>query len=210
MSDIWNTLIMFLIGLPVFAGMYVRYKSYGDHLYWQTFRVTIAIYFTIGIGYSFIHYSDPSPVMKSLGGFVGILFFLCWVLYNYHKEQSFDYDGVWIMYFFGFFIGGIILSGLLISYGMNGIAMAITVCSLFIVIGGLFSIAGPLISGFNLAAVVYSIFFGGGIKDVFFWNNIFDFFSVDDFIVRIIILVISAFSGAVEFVSYFHENILDQ
>ncbi|RXK87880.1 hypothetical protein EST62_05035 [Chlorobaculum sp. 24CR] len=210
MSDVFNTLVMFLIGLPVFVGMYVRYKSYGDHLYWQTFRVTIAIYFTIGVGYSFIHYSDPAPVVKSLGGYVGVLFFLCWVLYNYHKEKSFEYDGVWIMYLIGFFVGGLLLSGLLISYSMNGVAMAITVCSLFIVIGGLFSIAGPLISGFNLSAVIYSLFFNGGIDDVFFWKNIFDFLNIDTLIVRIMILLVSAFSGAVELVSYIHDNILDQ
>jgi hypothetical protein len=210
MSDIWNTLIMFLIGLPVFTGMYVRYKSYGDHLYWQTFRVTIAIYFTIGIGYSFIHYSDPSPVMKSLSGFVGILFFLCWVLYNYHKDQSFDYDGIWVMYLIGFFVGGLLLTGLLIKYSLSGISLAITVCSLFIVIGGLFSIAGPLISGFNLAAVVYSIFFGGGIDNVFFWKDIFELFDINSFIIRVFVLIFSAFSGAVEFVSYINDHVLEQ
>ena len=178
---------MFLIGLPVFAGIYVRYKSYGDHFYWHTFRVTIPIFFTISIGYSFIHYANPPEAVLSYNGFVG----------------------VWIYYLIGFFFVGAIMTDVLNGQELGDVVLAIIVCSFFIVVGGLFSIAGTLISGFNLAAVVYSAFFAGGIDNVFFWKDIFDFFDINLFIIRVFLLIVSAFSGAVEFVSYIHDHVLE-
>lgn len=121
-----------------------------------------------------------------------------------------SFDGVWLIYAVFAFLGGAFISLVLEENNLSGIILSIFVCSLFALAGGFFSIAGPIVSGFNISAVIYASIYEGGIDDVFFWTSFFDFFEIEGLLLKILVLLVSSFSGAVEFVKYFQENLLDQ
>lgn len=99
---------------------------------------------------------------------------------------------------------GVLFSEILISNGYNGVVSSVIICSIFIIAGGVFAISGPILSGFNVSALIYAIIFGGGVENIFLWKDFFELFDISNYALKAIIFLGSTFSGAVQFVEYFH------
>ncbi len=204
MNEALKTIFLFLIGIPVVMGFMTRKKTYGSTEYWKIFVVTIIAFAAVGIGYSFLYYSNPPSNILSKKGILGVLLFLCWILYDYYENRSLEYDGIWLMYLIGSLFAGVLFSEILISNGYNGVVSSVIICSIFIIAGGVFAISGPILSGFNVSALIYAIIFGGGVENIFLWKDFFELFDISNYALKAIIFLGSTFSGAVQFVEYFH------
>lgn len=186
-----------LVGIPTVLGIWWRVKTYGDYRYVVTFKITLAIFSSLAVGYIFflyggaggkeqsIYLSNWAPIFSAYG---------CWLLYQYiFKERV--YFGILsalaIMFFASVAHGAILSSN---SEQLIMVYLAVLIISLALVIGAIHAILGPVISGFNISVFVYGFFLGEQ-YDLAVWAGVLDAISISNIYVQSILVGLSTIIG---------------
>jgi len=197
---------LFLIGIPLVAGVVLRFTAFNECHFKKTFQASLAVFACVGVGFAFkfqhkppAAFSNNFPIIVATSFAVVILVFLLWIFRDVKAEKEDE----------GAFMGGMILLAPLIlgfiTYGVlrdmsfqkyGSIALGAAVVISFLVVGALNAILGPISAGFTLSAVMYSTSMGDGFHHTFIWKEFFEFFEVNGTILKILVVTVTSLLSA--------------
>ncbi len=196
-----NVLVLFLIGMPLVLGVFLRFKDFNHDHFKTTLLLTVGVFACVGVGYAFRIQSKPPLFFARhypMVGAISIGLVLCilslWLFRNVKTEKE-DEAVLHVTICFGlpliitlFAYFGLTELGL----GKFGnIVLGATIVVIFCVAGALNAILGPIAAGFTLTAFLHALIIGEGFNNIYIWKEFFEFFNINGVSMKIIVLLVT-------------------
>jgi hypothetical protein len=198
-----NPVVLALIGFPLLAGFYVRFKHFDANALRLNIKVTTLVLLAVGVGYGFMTYRNPKPffIVNTpsilLWGHLVLAIALCAVETSMTSRQR-----VYV-------VPGIAVSAtsvvLAIGQGYTGILPTLAAIFMLCLLGLANSLLGPISAGFAISSAIHTLVVNGDFNGIFLWKDIFEFFDISSTPMKLLILVAAGLAGAVEALRSFFE-----
>lgn len=205
MQNGWQTLLFALVGIPLVTGILLRIRTFENNFYWRSINWGVIIYGALAVGLCFQAWHENILRGRQLHLLLGLSTYACVVLWRYVNRQRplFGWTEAGKYLLFGAIIA------LIIGESMAPrIVIIVFIATSFVAAGAAFAIAGPVVAGFNVSALLYVLVFGKTLEDMFFWKDFFDFFHIERGILTGMMLIATTAFGAVDFYSYIKEHVI--
>ncbi|MDX2299988.1 MAG: hypothetical protein NW204_09705 [Xanthomonadaceae bacterium] len=195
-----NPILLALIGLPLLAGIYMRFALFDGEKLLLNIGVSSLVFLAVGIGYLFWTYSAPKAF------FVGITDAI-WAAMQFALVLILWLAAIAKGKIRAAYIFLVVLTFMLIIVlyvPPRNFPMA-TYCAnvliAFVVIAITNAILGTIAAGFTISATIHSYLTGSGLPDVYLWKDVFEFLEISSQPMRLLLLVAAALTSSAEAIS---------
>lgn len=194
-----NPIILALIGLPLFAGIILRFALHKSETLALNATISIVVMILIGIGYGFATYSDPHPFFLANAPricFAGVLLlplvaaWLAWLQGEPWGSASMG-CGMFVWW-------GILMFLYVLVAPFPQTMAAISVVLLLILLACANALLGTISAGFSLSAALHSLFFHGSFHYISIWKDVFEFLDIQSTPVKLLVIAVVIVSGSAE------------
>lgn len=199
-----DTFLLFLIGLPLVASIFIRFALFNSDKFAMSFAITFGVFACVGIGFAFVNYRSPPQFLIESGYLFFVIpglliaFFVGAAVSDGDGADSF-WSGVGLALFIAIVMAGVYAG--LRKLGYEQLIPAGAAVVIFCLIGLAISLLGPIISGYTLSAVAYSLITGDSTIDVFLWKELFDFLNISSTFLKVIVMIVLSIASASDTIS---------